>query len=158
MLELLEGLKAWQVLIVALAVYGFLPGVALRIILLAFRRNDPRRAEILAELRAVPRWDRPIWVAEQLEVALFEGLVERIKSRLTTSRRRTVPSSLGNPVVFTRTYARGGSTSGTTYRQGTSGLITRIHTDRRLAITHVDVRLPASGVFLREVPIDYFTA
>jgi hypothetical protein len=43
--------------------------------------------------------------------------------------------------------------------QGTSGLVTRIHTDRRLGgITHVDVRLPASGVFLREVPIDYFTA
>jgi hypothetical protein len=55
MLDLLEGLKAWPLLIGALAVYGFLPGAFLRAILLAFRRNDPRRAEILAELRAVPR-------------------------------------------------------------------------------------------------------
>jgi hypothetical protein len=27
----------------------------------------------------VPRWDRPFWVFEQLEVALFEGLGERIR-------------------------------------------------------------------------------
>jgi hypothetical protein len=157
MLELLEGLKAWQVLIVALAVYGFLPGLALRIILLGFRRNDPRRAEIRAERAAVPRWELPFWVADQLERALFEGLFERIRSRLTTSRRRTVPADLGNPIVFTRTYAQHGSMSRTRYGQGTTGLVTKVHIGPLSGITHVDVRLP-DGAFLREVPVDYFRA
>jgi hypothetical protein len=59
-------------------IYGFAPGVFLRLIVLAFRRDDPRRSELLAELRAVPRWERPMWVFEQLEVALFEGVFERV--------------------------------------------------------------------------------
>jgi hypothetical protein len=75
MLDLLDGLRARRLLLVALAVYGFLPGLVLRIILLVFSRNDPRRAEILADLRAVPRWERPFWVLEQVEVAFFEGLL-----------------------------------------------------------------------------------
>ena len=32
------------------------------------------RIELVAELYAVPRIQRPLWVAEQLETALFEGL------------------------------------------------------------------------------------
>ena len=49
----------------------------MRLIVLAYHRDDPRRREALAELRAVPRWERPLWVCEQLEVAIFEGLHER---------------------------------------------------------------------------------
>jgi uncharacterized protein YegJ (DUF2314 family) len=33
---------------------------------------------MLAELHRVPRWERPFWVFEQLEVALFEGIWERV--------------------------------------------------------------------------------
>jgi hypothetical protein len=66
--------------VLALAlIYGFAPGAFLRLIVLAFHRDDPRRRELLAELRAVPRWERPMWVFEQLEVALFEGIFERIQ-------------------------------------------------------------------------------
>jgi hypothetical protein len=57
----------------------------LRVIVLAFRRDDPRRRELLAELHAVPRIERPLWVAEQLEVAVFEGLWPR--TRLPESAR-----------------------------------------------------------------------
>ena len=77
MVELLQTVVSWQTLIVVLVIYGIAPGVALRLIVLAFERDDPRRAEMLAELRVVPRHLRPIWVAEQLEVAVFEGLFER---------------------------------------------------------------------------------
>jgi hypothetical protein len=38
---------------------------------------DARR-ELLAELHANPRRERPFWVAEQLEVALFEGIWGRV--------------------------------------------------------------------------------
>jgi hypothetical protein len=50
----------------------------LRLIVLAFDRDDPRRAELRAELSAVPRVERPFWVIEQLEVAIFDGVWPRI--------------------------------------------------------------------------------
>jgi hypothetical protein len=65
-------------LLIALLVFGFAPGALLRLIVLAFDRDDPRRRELLAELYAVPRFERPFWVAEQLEVALVEGLGQRL--------------------------------------------------------------------------------
>jgi hypothetical protein len=64
------------------------PGFCLRLIVLAYSRNDPRRAELIAELYAVPRIQRPFWVAEQLEVALFEGVVQRLKAAPRRTRRR----------------------------------------------------------------------
>jgi hypothetical protein len=152
MLDLLESLEAWPLLIVAVAVYGFFPGVVLRFILLAFRRSDPRRAEILAELRAVPRWDRPFWVFEQAEVALFEGLLERIKSRRTASRRRPRAIPIG-PIYFSRDYVKQGSLSKTTYPQGRRGVVVCEHLILG-RVTHVDLRLP-DGEFLLKVPIDY---
>jgi hypothetical protein len=152
MLDLLEGLNAWPLLIVALAVFGFLPGAVLRFILLAFRRSDPRRAEILAELRAVPRWERPFWVIEQAEVALFEGLLERIRSR----RRR--PRSLLpiGSIYFSRDYVKQGSLSKRTYPQGRRGVVLGEHL-LLSRVTHVDLRLP-DGEFLLKVPIDYIRA
>jgi len=65
--------------VLILLIYGFAPGALLRIIVLAFRADDPRRAELRAELYAVPRLERPLWVAEQIEVAIWEGLWGRLK-------------------------------------------------------------------------------
>jgi hypothetical protein len=76
--ELLEFIVNWRTGLIVLLVFGFAPGAVLRLIVLAFHRDDPRRGEMLAELHGVPRWERPIWVVEQLEVALFEGVWERI--------------------------------------------------------------------------------
>lgn len=76
--EFLKAIVSWETFLVALLVFGFAPGAALRLIVLAFHREDPRRSEMLAELHAVPRWERPFWVFEQLEVALFEGVWERV--------------------------------------------------------------------------------
>jgi hypothetical protein len=76
--ELLNAIVSWKSLLVALLVFGFAPGAALRLIVLAFERDDPRRSELLAELHRVPRVERPFWVFEQLEVALLEGVWERV--------------------------------------------------------------------------------
>jgi hypothetical protein len=76
---MLDALISWQSFVAALVVYGFAPGALLRLICLAFPRDDPRRHELRAELYAVPRPVRPFWVIEQLEVALFEGLGERLR-------------------------------------------------------------------------------
>jgi hypothetical protein len=74
-----NALLSWPTLGVALLIFGFAPGALLRLIVLAFHRDDPRRHELLAELYAVPRMERPFWVAQQLEVAIFEGIGERLE-------------------------------------------------------------------------------
>ena len=76
---------------------------------------------------------------------------------LVKKKGGSIPPELGNPVVFTREYVKHRLFSTTTYGQGTSGLVTKVHKGLLCGITHVDVRLP-DGVFLREVPIDYFAA
>jgi hypothetical protein len=75
---MVETLISWPTFIAALILYGFAPGALLRVICLAFHRDDPRREELRAELYAVPRLERPFWVLEQLEVALFEGIGNRV--------------------------------------------------------------------------------
>lgn len=82
MAELLEAVVSWFSLLLALLVFGFAPGFCLRLIVLVYPHDDPRRAELIAELYAIPRMQRPVWVAEQLEVALFEGLVLRVSAAL----------------------------------------------------------------------------
>jgi hypothetical protein len=80
MTGMIAQLLAWPPLGVALLVFGFAPGVALRLIVLFYRRDNPRRRELLGELYGVPRIERPFWVAEQLEVAIFEGLSDRLRA------------------------------------------------------------------------------
>jgi hypothetical protein len=79
--SLITQVIAWPTVLIPLVVFGFAPGAVLRMIVLAFRRDDPRRTELLAELPHVPRIERPFWVCEQLEVALFEGLLGRLAVR-----------------------------------------------------------------------------
>jgi Uncharacterized protein conserved in bacteria (DUF2314) len=76
--ELLDAVVNWRIGLVVLLVFGFAPGAVLRLIALAYHRDDPRRSEMLAELYTVPWLERPLWVAQHLERALFEGLWERI--------------------------------------------------------------------------------
>lgn len=73
-------------LLVALVVFGFAPGAVLRVIVLAFPRDDPRRRERLGELYSVPRLERPLWVFEQLDRALIEGLLTRYRRRQAAKR------------------------------------------------------------------------
>jgi hypothetical protein len=90
MAELLQAVASWPSLVLVVVVFGFAPGFCLRLIVLAYPRSDPRRDELIAELYAVPRLQRPLWVAEQLEVALFEGLAHCLSAviRSLDDRRR----------------------------------------------------------------------
>ena len=76
--EFLNAIVSWETFLISLLVFGFAPGAVLRLIVLAFHRDDPRRREMLAELYRVPRLERPYWVFEQLERALAEGVWERL--------------------------------------------------------------------------------
>jgi hypothetical protein len=92
MTGLLSAVASWPSLVLVLVVFGFAPGFCLRLIVLAYPRSDPRRTELIAELYAVPRIQRPLWVAEQLEVGLFEGLGHRVSAVIhrLTRRRPTI--------------------------------------------------------------------
>jgi len=84
----LSHVISWPTLIIALLVFGFAPGALLRIIVLAYPRNDSRRRELRGELSNVPRLERLLWVAEQMELAVFEGLGGRIGKALHRYRIR----------------------------------------------------------------------
>lgn len=75
--QMLEAIGIWPLFLVTLVIWGFAPGLVLRLITCLLHPDDPRRRELLAELPYVPRLERPYWVAEQLELGLREGLVPR---------------------------------------------------------------------------------
>jgi hypothetical protein len=60
-------------------------------------------------------------------------------------------------IVFTKPYVKHTLLSKKNYGQGTSGIVTKLHTNLLGEITHVDVRL-ADGTFVRDVHVDYFRA
>jgi len=80
MVELLEAVGPTSLVsfLLVLLVFGFAPGFVLRIVVLLYPKGDDRRRELVAELYVIPRLIRPVWVAEQIETALFEGLKMRI--------------------------------------------------------------------------------
>ncbi|MCY1659276.1 hypothetical protein OVA21_19170 [Dietzia sp. SL131] len=61
----------------SILIFGLAPGLILALIVKLIPDED-RRRELQAELYEVPRWERPYWVAQQLEVALRLGASPRI--------------------------------------------------------------------------------
>jgi hypothetical protein len=82
---------AFGALITALLVFGLLPGLVLSLIVRLLYPDDARRRELQAELYAVPRWERPFWVCEQLELALRQGVFPHI----TWKRPAVEPAARG---------------------------------------------------------------
>jgi hypothetical protein len=76
--ELLQAVISWKTLVGALLIFGLLPGVCLRLIVLLYPKDSDVRRELIGELYNIPRLVRPFWVAEQLETAVFEGRLRRI--------------------------------------------------------------------------------
>ncbi|MFF1613402.1 hypothetical protein ACFVYA_37015 [Amycolatopsis sp. NPDC058278] len=68
-------------IIVTALLCGLCPRLVLRLLLLAYPSEDPRRPELLAELSRVPYRERLIWVADQIPTALMDGVPERVRAR-----------------------------------------------------------------------------
>jgi hypothetical protein len=83
MVEIVEFLQtpdALWLLLLAVLLFGVAPGLVLRLLLLVYPRSDPRRRELLAEMRAIPYFERPLFVGEQFETVLCEGVPHRARS------------------------------------------------------------------------------
>lgn len=89
MSELVELVASWHSVLLVILVFGFAPGFVLRLLVMIYPRDDPRRRELVAELYAQKRVERTLWVAEQLETVLFEGLPHRLTAvRVHVMRRQ----------------------------------------------------------------------
>jgi hypothetical protein len=80
MAELFEAVVDWPTLLLLFVVFGFAPGFVLRLLVMVYPRDDPRRRKIVDKLYTYPYWRRPLFVAEQLERTLFEGVPDRAKA------------------------------------------------------------------------------
>jgi hypothetical protein len=78
--DLIAEIADWKLFLVVIFVYGIFPQWILRALVHVWPKDDPRRTELLGELYEVPRIQRPFWVAEQLEAALADGLVARLRA------------------------------------------------------------------------------
>jgi hypothetical protein len=79
--EVLQDVVTYGIgtIIVTALLCGLCPRLVLRLLLLAYPSEDPRRPELLAELSRVPYRERLIWVADQIPTALMDGLPERAR-------------------------------------------------------------------------------
>jgi len=98
MSELLELVASPLNILWVLLGFGFAPGFCLRLIVLLYPVGHPRRKELVAELYVIKRPLRPLFVAEQLETALFEGIKERRKAGRDKQERARAPKGLRSSI------------------------------------------------------------
>lgn len=89
-------LSAFGVVLLLAVFFGLMPGLALNLFLTLFPRESERRREIYAEYHSgeIPYRERWLWVFTQLEVAVSQGLRERVVLRAARRRERDQAPSL----------------------------------------------------------------
>ena len=88
MRELMDLLISPWSFAMVLVVFGLIPNVVIRLVALFYPRGHPRRAELIAELYAVPHRNRPLWVLDQVWLGVGEGLRLRREDRRAKNRNR----------------------------------------------------------------------
>ena len=86
MQELIDAATSPLTLLMAVILFSLVPGVALHLGVLLYPNGHPRRAELTAELKIIPRWQRPFWVGGTLIAVAFEGVP--LQYELFKRRRR----------------------------------------------------------------------
>lgn len=85
----------WFLAPVLLLLLGFVPDFLLRQLVRLYPSDDPRRRELIAEMRVLGRFRKWEWLGETLSTALGEGLPRRLRER----RIRRENASLANNTV-----------------------------------------------------------
>ena len=71
------ALQLWGPALVTLILIGSVPGFLLRLLVRVYPKDHPRRRELVAELYSIPYRERLLFVAQQLELAVTEGVPAR---------------------------------------------------------------------------------
>lgn len=90
MSELLDGVNVLNTLLVSVAVFSLAPHAVLNLVVMLYPKSHPRRAELRAEVHAVPRWQKPFWVAEQLCTVAVEAVPLRFSALVRRLSRRSL--------------------------------------------------------------------
>ncbi len=72
-----DPLEFWPAALVLVAALGIAPGLVLRLVVCLYPKDHSRRRELLGELYAVEYRNRPLFVGQHCELALFEGIPAR---------------------------------------------------------------------------------
>lgn len=78
---MVSAAAVWPSFLLALMVFGLLPGLVLRLIVRIYPKEHPRRRELVAELYNLDYFKRPFFVVQDLELAFCEGIPARWRSR-----------------------------------------------------------------------------
>ena len=102
----------------SLVIFGIVPGVVLRGLLLAWPKDDPVRAELLADLAMLPFRERPFFVASQIPNAAFDGLGTRLRiARRSRAAKQAARLSPGATMLANSENFMGGSEWGSGTRE-----------------------------------------
>jgi hypothetical protein len=77
--------------IVFAVIFGLTPGFANRVLARAYPKEDPRRAEMIAELYSIPWVERWNWVFQNIERVIHEALPARVAEWLLARAVPTYP-------------------------------------------------------------------
>lgn len=98
----------WYIVPVGLMTVGvafaLLPGLILRLVVLAYPKDHPRRPEVLAEFYSIPYPSRVLFVIETCEMSVSEALPARLRSAKSSIDRRAVKKAIR---VLSKEYASG---------------------------------------------------
>jgi hypothetical protein len=81
--ELIAEIADWKLFLLVIFIYAICPQWVLRLLVMVYDKDDPRRQELLGELYAIDYIRRPFWVAQQFETALADGVWPRFRFSLT---------------------------------------------------------------------------
>ncbi len=81
--ELIAEIADWKLFLLVIFVYAICPQWVLRLLVMVYDKDDPRRHELLGELYAIDYIRRPFWVAQQFETALADGIWPKFQWSLT---------------------------------------------------------------------------
>lgn len=96
----------WSTALTVCLFFGLLPGVAVRLLVLAYPKAHPRRAELVRELYEHPWHERPLFAAQAVELAIFEGLAERVAARHARTPKEVSPGVASELSDFVRSESR----------------------------------------------------
>jgi hypothetical protein len=86
----LSAFASWHFVVIVLLVFGFAPGAVLRIVVKAWPKGDPMRGALRGDFAVRSHWERPFFVAAQIDNALFDGLGARRSLQSKTTGLKTM--------------------------------------------------------------------